>query len=168
MENKKIQPAHEKFEEKIIKASDNTKRAEDSSREFEYNTNIYGRGIKDTEEIDPEIQKMAIRADMEFKKRMVKDLTQKYINVDEKIADFKRSKEVLNLLGPSIAKLREKINAGGILPVKKEELKRQLGVLEKIQSETKSKASLELSEIEALNNAEYENPKSPEENLEKN
>ncbi|MFZ2205072.1 MAG: hypothetical protein WAV23_00575 [Minisyncoccia bacterium] len=166
--NIKIPQASKQIENIMQMTSDEKLRAENASKHFEYQEGIYGRGIKQIGEADPEIQKMTFWADLNLNEKFIENRNKKETDLEEKTAEVKRLQNVVNKLETSITELQEKINAGGILPVKKEELKKQLVGLEKIQTIVRSDASLALAQMESISNKEYIKPRTPGGDISKN
>lgn len=149
-------------------------RGEDAKADFEYLRNLYGKKnilTKSGDEVinmNPEVEKLAKIADLIEHNSFFEKRNQKDIDTENKITEIKRFQNEINTREESIKELQNRINNGGILPVEKESLLRQLEGLEKIQGITKRNASLAYDELVIIKNKSYEKPKVPGENISKN
>lgn len=168
MEKNKVQPATKQLEEVINKTPEGIIRAENSNEESGYLGDLYGKAIKQIGEVDPEIQKATFFADFNLHEKYIEKRNKRESDLEEKKARLKSAQKEIIEREESINQLQNKINTGGILPVEKDNLLKQLDTLKKIQEIRKSDASLTSSEIDNIKNKDYKKPKGPGEDIIKN
>ena len=153
------------LEQHIANLSPEERRSEDAFASIEYTKNIFGNKNKLPDDTDPEIKGATVAIDLAMHRLNTEKRNQKEIDLQEKINQLAGSKENIARLEKSIADIQNKLASGGILPTRKDMLKKQLDGLDRILAEENKNIFMGDQEIEVIKNKNYEIPEGPGENI---